>query len=53
MSYMNARQLYLKIPKKRNKIEGTSITFSYMWHINTSEYVSNQYTHFGMLTCQM
>ena len=38
-SNMNARQLYIKIHKKRNKIMGRFITCSHMWHINISVYV--------------
>ena len=29
----------MKIPKKRNKIKGLSITCSYIWHTNTSKCV--------------
>ena len=36
---MNARQLCMKIPKKRTKIKGNFIPYGYIWHNNTSEYV--------------
>ena len=34
-----------KIPKKRIKIKGPSITCSYIWHVNISKYVNWLDTH--------
>ena len=45
-SDMNARQLCMKIPKKRNKIKGRSITCGHIWHVNTSKCVYWLDTHY-------
>ena len=38
-SDMNARQLCIKIPKKRIKIKRLSINCSYIWHVDIAKYV--------------
>ena len=42
---MNTRQLCMKIPKICNKINGCSIIFSHIWHIDTSKCVYCLKTH--------